>query len=104
MPTVCPRHHGQQGGATLLDGGKHMVPAQGVEGILPVNLQGHAARISRYACVQGVADNRPLLTNRLQPVAVPCCVRRQGRRPGSRARRACTRLSDDNYADATRGL
>jgi hypothetical protein len=57
MPIICPRHHGQQCGATLLDGSKHPIPAQGVEGVLPVNLYCHAAGVGRYACAEGVASN-----------------------------------------------
>jgi hypothetical protein len=38
VPAIGPYHHGKQGWAALLDDGQHLVPAQGVQGVLPVHL------------------------------------------------------------------
>jgi hypothetical protein len=49
VPSVGPSGNGQQSGAALFYGDQHVVPAQGVKGVLPVHLHGHAAGVSGHA-------------------------------------------------------
>jgi hypothetical protein len=56
VPSVGPGGHGQQSGAALFCSDQHVVPAQGVIGVLPVHLQGQAAWVSGHAS----ADGRPV--------------------------------------------
>jgi hypothetical protein len=53
---VGPSSHGQQSGAALCYHVQHAVPAQGVEGVLPVHLHGYAAGVGGEASPEGVPD------------------------------------------------
>jgi hypothetical protein len=57
VPAIGPYHHGKQGWAALLDGGQHLVPAQGVEGVLPVHLHGDAGRDCSHVGAESVPDD-----------------------------------------------
>jgi uncharacterized protein with LGFP repeats len=57
VSAVGPRRQGQQGWAALLDGGQHLVPAQDVEGFLPVHLHGDVGWGRCHAGMEGVPDN-----------------------------------------------
>jgi hypothetical protein len=41
----------------VFDGSEHFVPAQGVEGVLPINLDSDTAWVSGHASAQGVPNN-----------------------------------------------
>jgi hypothetical protein len=56
MVLIGPCRHGKQSRAALLDRGQHPVPAQGVEGILPVDSHSDAAGVGGNACSEGVAS------------------------------------------------
>jgi hypothetical protein len=49
--------HGQQSGAALFYRDQHVVPAQGVKGVLPVHLQGHAVGVGGHASADGMPND-----------------------------------------------
>jgi hypothetical protein len=63
VSAIGPYHHGKQGWAALLDGSQHLVPAQGVEGVLPVHLHSDAGRGCGHAGAEGVPDDLAAPTN-----------------------------------------
>jgi hypothetical protein len=90
VPAIGPYHHGKQGWAALLDSGQHLVPARGVEGVLPVHLHGDAGRAA------AMPARRACPTTWLPPQTpkVSCSGDRVRLASGQerRGRRACTRL------------
>jgi hypothetical protein len=62
VPSIGPGDHGHQ-----FYHDQHVVPAQGVKGIFPVHLQGHAAGVGGHASADGC-----LPEHQRRPVALHC--------------------------------
>jgi hypothetical protein len=92
VPSFCPGGYGQQSVAALFYRDQHVVPAQGVKGVLPVHLQGHAAGVGGHASADGMPNHLVASRNANRHVAAPGCSQCGVMRPGHTALQADTIL------------